>query len=110
MHRRSGSAVAVEQCGHPFVEVVGRERVPDLVFEFVSKSRRDQERDYIFKRAEYHEVGVKEYVIVDRFKREALVLTWQADDFAERELAVDVEYTSPLLPGLIVSLKEVFAK
>jgi Uma2 family endonuclease len=85
------------------------DRVPDVVFEFVSKSRRDQERDYIFKRAEYHAVGVKEYVIVDRFKQAALVLSWQADDYAERELAADAEYTSPLLPGLKVSLREVFA-
>ncbi len=85
-------------------------RIPDLVFEFVSKSRRDQERDYIFKRAEYHEIGVKEYVIVDRFKQAALVLTWQADDYAEQSLAADAEYTSSLLPGLKVSLKEVFAE
>jgi Uma2 family endonuclease len=86
------------------------DRIPDLVFEFVSKSRRDQERDYIFKRAEYYEIGVKEYVIVDRFKQSVLVLAWQADDYAERVLAADVEYTSLLLPGLKVSLREVFAE
>jgi Uma2 family endonuclease len=96
--------LAGESSGKPVPE-----RVPDLVFEFVSKSRRDQERDYIFKRAEYHAVGVKEYVIVDRFKREALVLTWQTDDYAERELTGDVEYSSPLLPGLKVLLREAFA-
>ncbi len=48
------------------------DRVPNLIFEFVSGSRRDQERDYIHKRAEYHAVGVQEYVIVDRFKPQAL--------------------------------------
>ncbi len=47
-------------------------RVPDMTFEFVSASRSDQERDYIDKREEYHAIGVKEYVIVDRFKREVL--------------------------------------
>ena len=51
------------------------DRVPDLIFEFVSGNRRDQERDYIHKRAEYHSIGVKEYVIVDRFKQQVLVLT-----------------------------------
>lgn len=84
-------------------------RVPDLIFEFVSGERADQERDYIFKRAEYHRIGVREYVIVDRFKRAVLVLTWQSDDFAERTLSPDDVYTTSHLPGLAVSLDEVFA-
>ena len=85
------------------------DRVPDIVFEFVSGERADQERDYIHKRAEYHQIGVEEYVIVDRFKGSVLILTWRKGDFAERTLAADQKYTTPLLPGLEVSLKEVFA-
>lgn len=84
-------------------------RVPDIVFEFVSEQRGDQERDYIDKRAEYHHIGVKEYVIVDRFKGSVLVLTWQQDDFAERTLTPKDNYTTPLLPGLRVALRDVFA-
>jgi Uma2 family endonuclease len=83
-------------------------RVPDLVFEFVSGSRADQERDYIDKRAEYHQIGVREYVIVDRFKRSALVLTWQPNEYAERELTSSESYTSALLPGLVIPLEECF--
>ena len=75
-------------------------RIPALVFEFVSKSRSDQERDYIHKRDEYHAVGVKEYVIVDRFKRSVLVLTWQPDEYAERTLTEHESYSTSLLPGL----------
>ncbi|MBA3313099.1 MAG: Uma2 family endonuclease [Planctomycetota bacterium] len=86
------------------------DRVPDLIFEFVSGSRRDQERDYIHKRTEYHAVGVKEYVIVDRFKSRALVLTWQTGDYAERVLTSADEYATPWLPGLSVPLGEVFAE
>ena len=86
------------------------DRVPDLVFEFVSGSRRDQERDYIHKRAEYHAVGVKEYVVVDRFKRQALVLTWQPGDYAERVLSATDEYATPHLLGLTVPMAEVFAE
>lgn len=85
------------------------QRVPDLIVEFVSADRADQERDYIFKRAEYHSIGVKQYVIVDRFKRAVLVLTWQEGDFAERHLGPHDEYTTHLLPGLRVSLREVFS-
>ena len=86
-------------------------RVPDLIFEFVSKDRSDQERDYIDERKEYHAIGVKEFVIVDRFKKSVLVLTLkkQVDDYSEKLLAKDQSYTTPLLPGLRVSLAEVFA-
>lgn len=85
-------------------------RVPALVFEFVSKRRSDQERDYIHKRDEYHAVGVKEYVIVDRFKRSVLVLTWQPDEYAERTLTEHESYSTPLLPGLTIPLSEAFAQ
>jgi Uma2 family endonuclease len=85
------------------------ERVPDLVFEIVSESRSDQERDYIAKREEYHRIGVKEYVIIDRFKREALVLSWREDDYEERVLTETAIYTTPLLPGLEIPLAEAFA-
>jgi Uma2 family endonuclease len=84
-------------------------RVPDLIFEFVSGERSDQERDYIDKRAEYHAIGVKEYVIVDRFKRSALVLIWQPGDYAECTLGASDAYTTSLLPGLTVALREAFA-
>jgi Uma2 family endonuclease len=84
------------------------QRVPELVLEVVSDDRADQERDYIDKRAEYHAIGVKEYVIVDRFKRAVLVLTWQPGDYAERVLKAADAYTTPLLPGLVVPLADVF--
>lgn len=94
----------------PQSDVVVPERVPDLIFEFVSGSRADQERDYVFKREEYERIGVLEYVVVDRFKREVLVL--QLDGKAYREHVLDAEsaYTSRLLPGLSVSLTDVFAE
>lgn len=84
------------------------ERVPELIYEFVSENRADQERDYIDKRGEYHAIGVKEYVIVDRFKQAALVLTWAAEDYEERTLTTEQTYTTKLLPGLKVEMSEVF--
>ena len=85
-------------------------RVPDLIFEFVSSDRSDQERDYIDKRKEYHAIGVREYLIVDRFKSGVLVLTLRqgAEDFAERRLQPGDDYTTALLPGLTVALRAVF--
>ena len=84
------------------------DRVPALVFEFVSRSRSDQERDYIHKREEYHAIGVKEYVIVGRFKRTVLVLSWQPDDYAEQTLTEHDSYSTPILPGLAIPLSEAF--
>jgi Uma2 family endonuclease len=84
------------------------QRVPELIFEFVSGNRGDQERDYIAKREEYHSIGVREYVVVDRFKKKALVLSWQVGDFVDQWLDADDTYTSPLLPGLSVRLAEAF--
>ena len=81
-------------------------RVPNLVFEFVSADRADQERDYIAKREEYHRIGVREYVIVDRLKRSVLVLTWDQNDFDERILGPDSVYETPLLPGLKINVNE----
>jgi Uma2 family endonuclease len=85
-------------------------RVPDLIFEIVSGSREDQERDYVDKRAEYHRVGVKEYVVVDRFKREVLVLTWADDDYEDKWLTAGAVYRSRLLPGLTIPISEAFAE
>lgn len=85
-------------------------RVPELIYEFVSQDRSDQERDYIDKRKEYYAIGVREYVIVDRFKQAVLVLTHtDRGDFAEHWLPASGVYSSPLLPGLRVELAEVFA-
>jgi len=43
--------------------------VPTIVIEFVSKDRRDRERDYEHKRRQYLDLGVTEYWVIDRFRR-----------------------------------------
>lgn len=99
--------ICVYLAGPSSSEVVP-ERVPDLIFEFVSGNRSDQERDYIQKRQEYHRIAVREYVIVDRFKQRDLVLRWQPDDFEETVLTIDDTYMTPLLPGLAIAVREAF--
>ncbi|MFM9962890.1 MAG: Uma2 family endonuclease [Planctomycetaceae bacterium] len=84
------------------------DRVPAMIFEFVSQSRSDQKRDYIHKRDEYRAIGAKEYVIVDRFKRLVLVLRWQPDGYAEHTLTEHDFYSTPLLPDLVIPLSEAF--
>lgn len=84
------------------------ERVPDLVFEVVSLGRTARERDYQTKRDEYHRIGVREYVIIDRPARRVTVLTHQPLGYAERVLDPADIYRSPLLPELLIPLAAVF--
>lgn len=83
------------------------ERVPDLIFEIVSEGRRDRERDYDEKRSEYESIGVREYVIVDRFDHQVTVLRLEAGEYVESVLDAGDVYSTPLLPGLKVPLGEV---
>lgn len=82
-------------------------RAPELMFEIVSRGRSSYRRDYVEKRAEYHEIGVLEYVIVDRWRASVTVLNHEPTGYAERVLTAADTYTSPRLPGLAVRLAEI---
>ena len=97
--------IGVYLCGRPF-DIP--KNPPDLMFEFVSPGRESRERDYVKKRAEYYQVGVREYVIVNRFDRSVLVLTHEPERYSERWLRDGEVYSTPLLPGLEVALTDVF--
>jgi Uma2 family endonuclease len=84
------------------------DRVPEMMFEVVSPDRVSRDRDYLVKKADYHRFGVREYVIIDRFKRTVTVLTHEPGGYLERILSVGDTYESPLLPGLVIPLSEVF--
>ena len=83
-------------------------RVPELIFEVVSPGAESEHRDYVEKRAEYHSIGVLEYVIIDPLDRRVLVLRRDPDRYDETVLSDQDQYTTPLLPGLAVPLAEVF--
>ena len=85
----------------------GAEPLPDLLFEIVSPGKISRERDFVTKRSLYHRLGVREYVIVDRFDRRVTVLTWAPGGYDERILSPADTYTTPLLPGLVIPLAEV---
>ena len=85
----------------------GPHEPPTIVVELVSKGRINQERDYVAKRAEYREIGVKEYWIIDRFSKTMTVCRFAADREQEQELviAADQTYATPLLPGYELPLR-----
>lgn len=89
---------------------VGPPEPPDLVFEVVSPGRVNRERDYVRKKAEYHRIGIREYVIIDRFQRSATVCRLEpgTDSYQERVLTEADVYETPLLPGFALPVAEAF--
>jgi Uma2 family endonuclease len=85
-------------------------RVPELVVEVISQGTTSYRRDSVEKRAEYHALGVLEYVLVDSLGGQVLVLTHALDGYQECELtSVDI-YTTPLLPGLAIPLHQILPR
>ncbi len=80
--------------------------VPVIVVEFVARSHRDRRRDYVEKKAEYAEIGVREYWIVDPHQRRFTV--YHLDGSVETLNPTDV-YRTLLLPGFELPLGELFA-
>jgi len=72
---------------------------PTIIIELVSKGKINQERDYVAKRAEYREIGVKEYWIIDRFSKTMTVYLFAADKDQELVFAANQTYSTALLPG-----------
>jgi Uma2 family endonuclease len=86
------------------IQAASPERVPELIFEIVSRSVADQRRDYEEKREEYQRIDVLEYVIVDRFQHRLLILRLQDGTYGETELGPNDSYMTDLLPGLEIPL------
>ena len=85
-------------------------QVPELIFEFVSPSKKDSRRFSVEKRADYEKIGVREYVIIDRFARTVTVLTLVDNAYQERVLTSADTYATPLLPGFEVNLAEILPR
>lgn len=83
----------------------GPNETPTIIIELVSKGKINQERDYVAKRAEYREVGVKEYWIVDRFSKTMTVCLFAADRDQELVITADQTYSTTLLPGFELPLR-----
>ena len=82
--------------------------IPDLVIEVVSPS--SEERDYVLKREEYLQFGVREYWIVDAEREEVLVLRRRGKQWLEDRVVKPPEiYRTRLLPGFEFDCARVFA-
>ncbi len=83
--------------------------VPTIVAEFVSAGKVNQERDYVVKRAEYREVGVRAYWVIDRFRRTLTVYDFGGETDEEHLIPEGQAYESPLLPGFVLDVKRLLA-
>ena len=83
----------------------GPNEPPTIIIELVSKGKINQERDYVAKRAEYREIGVKEYWIIDRFSKTMTVCRFAADRDQELVIAANQTYATTLLPGYELPLR-----
>jgi Uma2 family endonuclease len=92
--------------------IVGNDRfvaAPDLVIEIVSPGSENRARDLRVKRRLYGKYGVQEYWVVDSENSSVLVFRLQGTALDQVSfLKYDDEITSPLLPGLVLKLTEVF--
>jgi Uma2 family endonuclease len=82
---------------------------PTIAVEFVSKGKINQERDYVAKCAEFREIGVREYWVVDRFRRCLTVYRFDGEKDDELHIPEDKAYETPLLPGFVLDLKRLLA-
>ena len=82
---------------------------PDLVVEIISPGSENRARDLKAKRRLYGKYGVQEYWVVDGEDRSVLIFRLQHTGLEEVSmLRQDDEITSPLLPGLVLKLSDVF--
>ncbi len=81
---------------------------PTIIVEFVSKSKRDRERDYEIKREEYLAIDVQEYWIIDRFMTTMTVFTMVDGKFKKKVIRATQTYRTPLLPGFELALARLF--
>jgi Uma2 family endonuclease len=84
--------------------------IPSIVIEFVSKRRRDALRDYETKRDEYRAAGVKQYWVIDRFRR-IMTVYYLTPGGPTSEIVTELQtYQTDLLPGFVLPLSRLLAK
>lgn len=84
--------------------------LPTVAVEFVSAGRRSQIRDYEEKRREYLTAGIKEFWILDRFRRLLTVFRKKGAKEEKKEIKEGEVYRSPLLPGFELDVAALLAE
>ena len=88
---------------------VSKRDVPSIVVEFPSSRPADQRRDYEQKKIEYRDLGVREYWIIDHFRRTMTVYLWRGKRWMKRTIREADTYRTGLLPGFELELDKLLA-
>lgn len=80
-----------------------------VIVEFVSRGKKDRQRDYVEKRDEYIETGVAQYWIIDRFRRTLTVILNEPSGPRELIFHENDVYCPSCLPGFELQLARLFA-
>jgi Uma2 family endonuclease len=80
--------------------------IPEIVIEVVSPG--SENRDYLEKREEYLQFGVREYWIVDASRQEILILRRSGGRWLEYPVRPPEVYRTRLLPGLELACGPIF--
>jgi Uma2 family endonuclease len=83
-----------------------RRDLPTIAVEFVSAGRRNRQRDYVDKRREYLQAGIREYWIIDRFQRTLTVVHNRPAGPEEQVISEHQTYQPALLPGFGLPLAQ----
>jgi Uma2 family endonuclease len=84
--------------------------IPTILVEFVSGSRRDVLRDYEQKRDEYLAGGVREYWVIDRFRRVMTVYRRGPIGPVHQIVTEPQNYETELLPGFVLPLARLLGR
>lgn len=80
---------------------------PQLVVEVVSPGKKNEDRDYRYKRSEYAARGIAEYWIVDPIRQKVTVLTLIDGLYEEQVFQRNEPTVSPSLPQLTLTTEVV---
>ena len=86
-----------------------RRDLPTIAIEFVSAGRSNWRRDYIDKRKEYMEAGIREYWIFDRFQRTLTIFRKDSSGIQQEVVPAEGIYRPALLPGFGLPLDKLLA-
>lgn len=103
--RHPDIAVYVSKPKGPKDNKMWRHWVPGLAIEVVSE--RSTDRDYIEKRQEYWDLGIKAYWIVDAKREEVVLLRRGKTDWIDERIGPDGVIGSKLLPGFELPFKTI---
>ena len=82
--------------------------IPSIVVEFVSAQKSDAVRDDEVKRDEYLKAGVREYWIIDRFRR--IMTVYDSGKMDPTVVAEFQDYRTDLLPGFGLPLSRLLSR